>query len=65
MWFVVLQVIYDGLIFCYNGIRRCCLFVCCFFVCCFSLLGMLVIFVLVLTNVNYGTLEKLHILHFC
>jgi hypothetical protein len=47
---------YDGLIFCYNGTKHCCLFVCCS-----SLLGMLVIFVLDSMNANNGTLEKLHI----
>ncbi len=53
VWFVVLQVMCDNLIFHYDNVRSWCLF------CYFSLLGKLVISMLDLVDANNGTLKEL------
>jgi hypothetical protein len=53
VWFVVLQVMCDNLIFCYDNVRHWCSF------CCFSLLGKFVISMLDSVDVNNGTSNEL------
>jgi hypothetical protein len=53
VWFVVLQVMCDNLIFHYDNVRRWCSF------CCFSLLGKFVISMLDSVDANNGTSNEL------